>query len=215
MARHRGPWQGRPVLLGIIRRAITMSTARQKAGQYGDRVLRESSTLRVASEVWSDVASTRGLGFRSSDAGPHLHGDLPSGVAFEMGVYARDEDGQYTTLAAVRLPSALAGKVVVRPHEPWTRALASFRRGPPGVPAELLAGYDVRSSPPELAAAVLGPRLRELLSLMSDRRPEVHAKEDEVALVLEGVELTHERVEAIVDALGGLGPVVATGPYGR
>lgn len=203
------------MLLGLIRRAITMSTARQKASQYADRVLRESSTLRAAAEVWSDVASTRGLGFRSSDAGPLLHGDLPSGVAFEMGVYARDEDGQYATLAAVRLPAALAGTVVARPHEPWTRAFASVRRAPPGLPEELLGTHDVRSSPPELAATVIGPKLRELFALMADRRPELHAKEDEVALVLEGVELAHERVEAILDALGALGPAPAMGPYGR
>jgi hypothetical protein len=194
-------WQGPLVLLGMIRRAINMSTARHVASQYGDRVLRESKTLGVAVEVWSDVASSRGLGFRTSDAGPLLHGDLPSGVAFEMGVYARDEDGQYATLAAVRLPAALAGTVVVRPHEPWTRALAVVSGAPKGLPPSVTTVHAVRSRPPELASILFTPAVVALLETLGDRRPELHAREEEVALVLEGVELAHERVEAIVDAL--------------
>lgn len=174
------------------------------ASALGDRVLRESTTLRVASEVWSDVASSRGLGFRSSDSGPLLHGDLPCGLAFEMGVYARDEDGQYATLAAVRLATALPGRVSVRPHEPWTRLLEAVVKPPPGVPAELGRTFQVRARPPELAAIVLSDEVVALLQLLQERSPEVHAREDEIAFVLEGVELAHERVEAILDALDSL-----------
>ena len=201
------------MFLGIIRRAITMSQARRVASAYGDRVLRESSTLRVATEVWSDVASSRGLGFRSSDAGPLLHGELPSGASFEMGVYARDEDGQYATLATVKLLAPLAGEVVLRPHEPWTRALSALARPPRGLPASLTDRFVVRARPPELAEKVLSPALAALLELLVDRRPEVHASGQEISLVLEGVELAHERVEAVVEALDGLAPALGAGPY--
>ncbi len=202
------------MLLGIIRRAVTLSQARRVEAQYGDRVLRESTTLRVAVEVWSDVASTRGLGFRSGDSGPLLHGDLASGGAFEMGVYSREEDGQYATLATVRLPSPLPGQLVLRPHEPWTRALAAVRRPPAELPAELTSTFHVRAKPSDLATRVLTPKLQALLALLADRNPQIHAGGDEVSLVLEGVELAHERVEAIVDAFDTLFPV-ATGPYRR
>ncbi len=201
------------VLLGIIRRAVSMSQARRMASALGDRVLRESTTLRVASEVWSDVASARGLGFRSSDSGPLLHGDLPSGVAFEMGVYARDEDGQYATLAAVRLPTKLPGRASVRPHEPWTRVLEAVVKPPPGVPAELAQRFQVRARPPELVRMLLSDEIVALLQLVLERSPELHAHDDEVALVLEGVELAHERVEAILDALDTLARRVPDGPY--
>lgn len=195
-------------------RLLNLSQKRHREAAYGDRVLRESTTLRVASEVWSDVASTRGLGFRSSDSGPLLHGDLRSGGAFEMGVYERDEDGQYATLASMRLTTKLAGDLVVRPHAPWTRALARVRRPPPGLPEALTASYAVRAKPPELAERILGEKMQGLFELFADRSPALHAHGDEVAFVLEGVELAHERVEAILDAFETLAPV-PTGPYRR
>jgi hypothetical protein len=126
-----------------------------------------------------------------------------------MGVYARDEDGQYTTLAAVRLPTALPGVVVVRPHEPWTRAFAAVSRAPRGVPASIASVHSVRSRPPELVSVLLTPAVVALLEAASDRRPELHAREEEVALVFEGVELAHERVEAIVDALDSVAAALA------
>ena len=201
-----------PLFPGIIRRSIEASQARRVASTRADRILRGSSALGAAVEVWSDVASSRGFGLRTDDAGPVLHGDLRSGGAFEMAVCS-DSEGQYTTLAATRLPAPLVGSVVVRPHEPWTRLLAFLVRPPSDLPKELTSVFFVRSSA-TAATTVLTPKVQALLALVSDRLPQVQATGEDVLLVLEGVELLHERVEAILDAFDTLSPI-ATGPYRR
>ena len=203
-----------PLFPGILRRSIEASQARRVASAHGDRILRESSALHAAAEVWSDVASSRGFGLRNEDdAGPVLHGDLRSGGAFEMGLCIR-QDGQYETLAGVRLPVPLTGSVVVRPHEPWTRVLAWIVRPPSDLPSELTSAFFVRSTPAAAAVTVLTPKLQAVLALLSDRLPQVRASGEDMLLVLEGVELVHERVEAILDAFEAILPVAA-GPYRR
>lgn len=196
-----------------IRRAVEIAQARRVASAQADRALRESSALRAAVEVWSDVASSHGFGLRTDDAGPTLHGDLRSGGAFEMGVCS-DKDGGYATLAAVHLPTPLRGSVLVRPHEPWTRLLARVMRPPKDLHAEITSAFFVRSKPADTAAVLLTPKLQALLALVSDRRPQMQAKDEDVLLVLEGIELVHERVEAILDAFETLLPI-ASGPYRR
>ncbi len=197
-----------------LRFAFNLFAARRDRDELANRTLRESATLRAAADVWSDVASMRGLGFRSNDAGPLLYGDLPSGATLEVRVFETSDTGEYRTVATARPsphpPSAdprrqtrRQGRVLVRPHDAVTRIASRLRRAP-ALDAEVLERFFVRATPPSIARERLPRRVIELLMTLSDRAPHLYLEEEDVRLVLEGVELVHERMEAIVDGLSEL-----------
>lgn len=187
-----------------LRYALNLFSARREASAYGDRTLRESSTLRAAAEVWSDVASSAGLGYRTTDGAPLLYGDLPSGAQLEVSVYETKDTGEYRTVATARPASPRPGRLIVRAHDPWTRVLSRALRPPPGVPRDIGARFFVRASPVELAAELLDEAIARALVALADRRPRLSWEDGEVELVLEGVELVHERLEILVAALSAL-----------
>jgi hypothetical protein len=184
-----------------LRYALNLYTARRQRDDYANRVMRESTTLRAAEDVWSDVASSLGLGFRSADAGPLLYGDLASGAALEIGVLETIEDGTYRTVAKARGESNAKGRILVRPHDPLTRLARRVLAPPPGIDEAWLERFFVRAKPPEIARERLTASTLDLLVALADRVPHLYWEDGEVALVLEGVELVHERLERIIDAL--------------
>ena len=59
-----------------LRSLLNMYSAQVESRSRGNRIVRESTTLRVTENVWADVASATGLGFRFGDAGPLLYGEI-------------------------------------------------------------------------------------------------------------------------------------------
>lgn len=191
----------------LLRGLMNMYTNQRAARQYGDRVLRESSVLKATYEVWSDVASELGLGFRSGESGPLVHGELSSGAALEILVLENDE-GHYHTLARARKAGARSGQLTLRPHDPWTRVRSYLVRAP-NVEPTFAARFDVRASSDAVVRAVLTDKVRRFVEAFEPRRPELDVEPDEVTLVLEGVELEHDNLRAVVsmlDELTGLTP---------
>lgn len=199
----------------LYRFALNLYKNKIERDAFNNQVFRETSALRASAEVWSDVASSQGLGFRYGDSGPLLHGDLASGAALEIGVYEGKVDGAYRTAARARAAEAsvVPGSVVVRPHTGLTRALGRVWAVPPNIPAEIAARYFVRADPPERAAQVLGPDMQAALVEQADRGAELYAEHGEVTLVLEGIELQHERLERIVTALAEATKPPPASPY--
>lgn len=192
----------------LIGRIIKMYTERQSKRAHGERVLRQSSTLSAANEVWSDVAASLGLGFRAGDSGPLLHGELPGGARLEIGVYERDEDtGGYVTVAsAARDPEGARpeGSLELRPLEGLRRVARTFV-GAKNVPSELAELYLVRASDDALVTRLLDHEpVKTALVASRDRAPMVLWEGGDATMALEGVELTHERLEEIVRALDSL-----------
>jgi hypothetical protein len=186
-----------------LRNVMKMYLAQRERAQAGDRVMRESTTMHGAESVWSDVASSKGMGFRAGDAGPLLYGDLASGGEIEMALFTTDYSEVYCTVATVRgrEERARQGEVSVRPHAIATRLLRVIV-AQPELPAELLARYFFRGRPPELAAHLFGgERAQAMLLEQVDRAPRFFFEAGSSTLVLEGVELVHERLERLVDAL--------------
>jgi hypothetical protein len=185
-----------------LRQVLKLYEKQREQSQRGDRVLREDSTMRSAESVWSDVASSRGMGFRSGDAGPLLHGDLSSGGAIEIGLYEAAHSDVYCTVATIRGREdlALGGELSCRPHDAVTRLLRMFRKQPE-LREEVLARYFFLSSPVELATKLLGNRPQKMLCDLSDRGPRLYWEKGATTLVLEGIELVHERLEAMIEAL--------------
>lgn len=189
---------------------MNMYTKQRAVRQYGDRVLRESSVLNATREVWSDVASELGLGFRSGDSGPFVHGELSSGAALEILVLANDE-GHYHTLARARKSGARSDRLTVRPHDPWTRVRSYVVRAP-NVDESFTARFDVRASSDTIARSVLTEGVRDLIGQLASRRPELDVDADEITLVLEGVELAHDNLRAIIAMLDALMGAPSTPP---
>jgi hypothetical protein len=187
-----------------FRYALKLFAARRERAQYADRVLRESATLRAAEEIWSDVASSRGLGFRSSEAGPLLYGDLESGAALEIVVLETADDGSYRTVAKARGEGAAAGRVLVRPHGAMTRLAERVLAPPAGLAAGWSERFFVRAKPPELARARLSEKILDVMVELEDRAPHLYWDDGEAMIVLEGVELVHARIDAVVTALSEL-----------
>lgn len=185
-----------------MRQVLNLYMKQRERSQYADRTLRESSTWRAAESVWSDVASSRGMGFRSGDGGPLLYGDLASGGDLEVGVYEAAHSDVYCTVASVRgrQDRAKKGELSCRPHDMGTRVLRLVVRQPDLRP-EVLARYFFRSSPLELATKLLGARPQTMLCDLADRLPRLFWQDGSTTLVLEGIELTHERLEAMIVAL--------------
>jgi hypothetical protein len=176
--------------------------AQREKAQFGDRVMRESSTMRAAESVWSDVASSRGLGFRSGDAGPLLYGDLSSGGEIEIGLYSTNYSDVFCTVATVRgrEASAQKGEVSMRPHALGTRLLRVLVPQP-DLGDEIRERFFFRSKPPELAPRLFGERARAMILEQADRAPRFFWEDGTSTLVLEGIELVHERIERVVLAL--------------
>lgn len=178
---------------------MNLYASRRESVQHGARVQRELSTTRVAENVWSDVASKRELGFRSTNAGPLLYGELPSGGEIEMGLYeAKDIEPLCTAVFVRSREGALEGSIVVRPHNAATRLLDRITR------ASDLERFHVRSRPKELAAMLLGPEVRAMLQSSFDRVPQLHWSEGAITLVFEGVLMVHEQIEELLDAVSAL-----------
>jgi hypothetical protein len=189
---------------------MNLASARQRASQYGDRILRESSVIRAASEVWSDVASTHGHGFRSGQAGPLLHGELPSGAVFQLTIVETDAEGEYRTLAKIH-GKAGAANLDIRPHDVMSRALGFARKRPAGLDETFTARFSIKGP----SAETLSPCVVETLLDLADRSPNLYGDGESVTLILEGVELVHTRIEAIIallDALAG-GKPKGDGPF--
>lgn len=188
-----------------LRHVLKLYTARREEAARGDRVMRQSTTMRAAGDVWSDVASARGLGFRSGDAGPLLYGDLASGGTLEIGLFETNYSDVYCTVATVRGrdEAAKKGELSARPHDFGTRLLRIVTPQPE-LGAELLARYFFRSKPAGLAEALLGDEARAVLLEQVDRAPRLFWENGTSTLVLEGVELVHERIERIVAALDAI-----------
>jgi hypothetical protein len=185
-----------------LRQVLKLYEKQREQSQRGDRVLREDSTMRSAESVWSDVASSRGMGFRSGDAGPLLYGDLSSGGEVEIGLYEAAHSDVYCTVATVRgrEDKALGGEVSCRPHDVGTRLLRMIVKQPE-LREEVLARYFFRSSPVDLAPKILGKRPQTMLCDLSDRLPRLYWEKGTTTLVLEGIELVHERLETMIEAL--------------
>jgi hypothetical protein len=190
----------------LIGRIIRLYTERQQKKKRGERVLRESTTLSAAAEVWSDVASTMELGFRSSDAGPLLYGELDGGPQLEIGVYEGEYDAAYRTVATTTAPEgAKKGNLVVQPLRGFAR-VAKALVGAPDVPEALEALYFVRASDPALVTRFLHDEaVQRALVDLADRGPFLSWDDGSATLVLEGVELVHERMETLIRALSKLG----------
>ena len=190
----------------LIGRIIRMYTDRQQKKQRGERVLRDSSTLSAPSEVWSDLASTMELGFRSSDSGPLLYGELEGGPQLEIGVYEDEYDAAYRTVATTTAPEAAQhGHLVAQPLRGFAR-VAKAVVGAKDVPEPLAALYFVRASEPALVTRFLHDEaVQRALVELADRAPFLSWDDGSATLVLEGVELVHERMETLIRALGKLG----------
>jgi hypothetical protein len=183
---------------------MKMYMARREKAQAGDRIFRESSTMRAAESVWSDVASEKGMGFRSGNGGPLLYGDLPSGGEVEFGLFETNYSDVYCTVATVRgrEDKAKKGTVSVRPHDLGTKLLEVFGR--PELPADFLQAFFVKAKPVAIAGVVLGEEARAMLLEQTDRAPRYFYEDGSSTLVLEGIELVHERIGRIVEALSAI-----------
>lgn len=169
--------------------------------QYGERVVRESAVLRAADEVWSDVASTEGHGFRSNEAGPQLYGDFASGATFQLEIL-ETEAGEYRTVGSVRREGPDAkGTLRIAPRDALSRVLA-LTSAAPGRP--LLPEFSARFVARARSHAPIPPSVQETLVALSDRSPRLYGDDGAYTLVLEGVELVHERVARVVELLGAL-----------
>src|SRR5690606_30260053 len=103
---------------------------------------------------------------------------------------------------------------MVRPHDPLTRLAERLLGAPPAAGARWRAQFFVRARPPEVAGRYLSPRALEVLEELADRAPRLFAEDGEVAIVLEGVELVHERLETIIALLSSLTGESAPPPEG-
>ena len=178
---------------------MNLYASSRESAQYGARMQRELSTTRVAENVWSDVASRRKLGFRSTNGGPLLYGELASGGEIEMGLYeAKDVEPLCTALFVKAREGALAGSLVVRPHNAATRLLGRITR------RSDLERFHVRAKPRELCATLLGPEMRSLLDESFDRAPQLHWSGGAITMVFEGVLMVHEQIEQLLDVLSAL-----------
>lgn len=179
---------------------MNMVQNRQARKQYGERVVRESAVLRAADEVWSDVASTEGHGFRSSEAGPQLYGDFASGATFQLEIL-ETETGEYRTVGSARREGAgVKGMLRVVPRDPISRVLELTSAAPgPRLP-EFAARFAARAR----GHAPIPSSVQEMLVTLSDRSPRLYGDDGAYTLVLEGVELVHDRVARVVALLGAL-----------
>mgnify|MGYP000855451086 CR=1 FL=1 len=194
-----------------LRGLLNIYTSQVESRARGNRIVRESTTLRVAEGVWADVASETGLGFKWTDAGPLLYGDLGRAV-IEAGVYESKEDGSYRTVVQARIEGAPPGKLVIAPRSPANRVVSWLVKPPPGLPAELDAAFFVRATPPEVASLV-GAGLAEALVANKDRAPVLDVENGACTVVLEGVEMVQERLEALLRGLGAMGDKPGEQPY--
>ncbi|AKU98846.1 hypothetical protein AKJ09_05510 [Labilithrix luteola] len=185
----------------LYRQLFRLYTSRHEKDAFADRILRESSTLRAAADVWSDVASNLGLGFRVLNGGPVIHGELRSGAELEIGIYETD-DGAYRTLASTEGGRGPMGRVLVKRHDALSRIKKVVSRAPEGLDEELRAGFSVTASPSELAKELLSlPAAKALFVDLSDRSPRLSYRTGSASIVLEGVELAHQRLELVIEAL--------------
>lgn len=197
----------------LIRSLMRLYETQRESRSVGTRVMRESSTLRVTEGVWAEVASARELGFRSNDGAPLLYGDLPSQAALEMAIYETNQ-GEYRTVATARFPEPRAGRLSVVPARGLARVGRALRPFPAASP-DFGARFFVRSKPGTLTA-LLVPEVQAMLVDLGDREPSLYWSDETATLVLEGVEMVHERLEAVIDGLnamaGGVGRLGAP-PY--
>lgn len=185
----------------LYRQLFNLYTSRHKKDAFADRILRESSTLRAAADIWSDVASNLGLGFRVVNGGPIIHGELRSGAELEVGVYETD-DGAYRTLASTEGGHGRTGRVLVKRHDALSRVKKVVVREPEGLDEELRASFSVAASPSELAKELLAlPAVKGLFVDIADRSPRVSYRSGSASILLEGVELAHQRLELVIEAL--------------
>jgi hypothetical protein len=200
----------------LLRGLMNMYTSRIEQRARGNRMVRESAALRGAEGVWADVASATGLGFRWSEQGPLLYGELGR-AEFEAGIYEWKEDGSYRTMILARGSDETKGKLIVSPRTAAARLFGVVMKPPPlreGLDPEFAAAFFVRAQPPELAASLLSPGIAAALLDVRDRAPVLEWKDGSSHVLLEGIELVQERFEALLRAMGALAPQAdAQGPY--
>lgn len=173
---------------------MNLYASRRESQARGNRIVRELSTTRVAENVWSDVASKRRLGFKSTNAGPLLYGDLESGGELEMGLYEmKDVEPLCTAFFIGGREGALEASLTVRPHNPATRLLSRFGN-------VSMERFHVRARPAKIASLLL-EEVRTMLDDAFDRSPQLFWKNGATTFVVEGVLLGHEQIERIIDAL--------------
>ncbi len=195
-----------------LRSLLNMYSAQVESRSRGNRIVRESTTLRVTETVWADVASATGLGFRFGDAGPLLYGEI-GGATIEGGVYESKDDGGYRTVVQAKIAGGPPGKLTVSARTATTRLLGLVTRAPEATPAALAEAYFVRADPPALAPVLLGAELVDVLVASRDREPSLEYTDGTAWVVLEGVELMQERLEALARGLGAMARADAPSPY--
>jgi hypothetical protein len=157
----------------------------------------QSTVPEVAARVWGEVASARGLAEIAAENGPLLSFtgtvrgvpctldllEVPGSIVPRTRVAAtRHDDGQWlrvgTASAARRLGATLAGRRVAT--------------GDAGFDAAFVARGD---------GAVLDEVVRAALEAVGPRYPELRVAGAEVELTMEGAELVHECLGAVLDAV--------------
>ncbi len=175
-------------------------------------MIRQSSALTSCLNVWADVASSKSIGFHEVNGAPRLYGDTRGGGELEI-VIMENKEGEYRTVALATRTATKEGQVFVATKSGAHKVLAVVTKAPKGLREELVERFFVRASSEECARDVLDDRVQSLLIDLADRAPELTWKNGRTVIVLEGIELVHERMERLVTALSEIGAPPVEAPY--
>jgi hypothetical protein len=158
----------------------------------------DPSTMAMVERVWMEVAEERGLSVDPAGA-LGIRGDV-DGVPCEVEL-GEVEQGVSTVARAHRIPE-VAQRLSITPRD-WT-AKARALLGAKGVStgsAEIDAAFVVTASPEDVARRALDDATRELLLAIASRRPHLDYDGSTVELRLDGAEMVHENLGAVLDLL--------------
>lgn len=153
---------------------------------------------RVAAGVWREVGASHGLELEA-DPDLVLSGTV-RGAACEITLVGMGTET--FTLARSKHDRSLGGRLVLAPASlarsvaaavMWSRVRTGDR--------EIDESFVVVSRPASLAEVFLGDEVRAALLAMRTRNPHLAIRGDTITLELEGTEMVHENLHAIVSLL--------------
>jgi hypothetical protein len=158
----------------------------------------DATIRRVAAAVWTEVGTPHGLEL-TTDPELALRGTV-RGVVCEVALVG--EGAATFTLGKGTHGKSLGGRLAIAPVT-LGRAVAARvtgRRVRIG-DREIDESFVILSDSPSLADAFLGDDLRTALLAMRSRNPHIEIEGDAITVELEGTEMVHENLHAIVALL--------------
>lgn len=158
----------------------------------------DATIRRVAAGVWMEVGAAHGLEL-TADPELALRGTI-RGVVCEIALVG--EGATTFTLGKGTHDRTLGGHLAIAPMS-FARAVAAHVTGSRVQTGdrEIDESFIILSDPPLLADALLDDEVRAALLAMRSRNPHVAIEGDAITLELEGTEMVHENVHAIVGLL--------------